>query len=430
MIRSILTLLVIIVTSLYFFPFSFKILPDVNTKMMLAVVGLMVYMMRLGRGRNASINKDMFFLSIGAAMVSLIGLFSITYNNTPDYAYAGYLVSMWVWLGGAYAVVMLMKCVHGDVTVKLVCNYLIAVCVSQCILALFFDLYTPAKEVIDTYIEQGQDFLNEQRVKRLYGIGASLDVAGSRFSTVLVMIMVVLLHHNIGRRYYWIYVLAFLVIAVAGSMIARTTYVGALIALLYALYMTKIHTLHLSTDGRRFWIWLSAFVVIAIPLAVWAYYNIFEVHKNLRFAFEGFFNLVENGEWLIASNEKLETMYVFPETVKTWLIGDGYFSNPRDVDPLFIGEVVGGYYMGTDVGYLRFIFYFGLVGLLAISAVIVKSALICSHKFRTDRALFLLLLLVNFIVWFKVATDIFLVFALFLMIDKDKEEDVKPCPSK
>ena len=47
MIRSILTLLVIIVTSLYFFPFSFKILPDVNTKMMLAVVGLMVYMMRL-----------------------------------------------------------------------------------------------------------------------------------------------------------------------------------------------------------------------------------------------------------------------------------------------------------------------------------------------------------------------------------------------
>lgn len=430
MIRSILTLLVIIVTSLYFFPFSFKILPEVNTKMMLAVVGLMVYMMRLGRGRNASINKDMFFLSIGAAMVSLIGLFSITYNNTPDYAYAGYLVSMWVWLGGAYAVVMLMKCVHGDVTVKLVCNYLIAVCVSQCILALFFDLYTPAKEVIDTYIEQGQDFLNEQRVKRLYGIGASLDVAGSRFSAVLVMIMVVLLHHNIDRRYYWTYVLAFLVIAVAGSMIARTTYVGALIALLYALYMTKIHTLHLSTDGRRFWIWLSAFVVIAIPLVVWAYYNISEVHKNLRFAFEGFFNLVENGEWLIASNEKLETMYVFPETVKTWLIGDGYFSNPRDVDPLFIGEVVGGYYMGTDVGYLRFIFYFGLVGLLAISAVIVKSALICSHKFRTDRALFLLLLLVNFIVWFKVATDIFLVFALFLMIDKDKEEDVKPCPSK
>lgn len=430
MIRSILTLLVIIVTSLYFFPFSFKILPDVNTKMMLAVVGLIVYMMRLGRGRNASINKDMFFLSIGAAMVSLIGLFSITYNNTPDYAYAGYLVSMWVWLGGAYSVVMLMKCVHGDVTVKLVCNYLIAVCVSQCILALFFDLYTPAKEVIDTYIEQGQDFLNEQRVKRLYGIGASLDVAGSRFSAVLVMIMVVLLHHNIDRRYYWTYVLAFLIIAVAGSMIARTTYVGALIALLYALYMTKIHTLHLSTDGRRFWIWLSVFVVIAIPLAVWAYYNISEVHKNLRFAFEGFFNLVENGEWLIASNEKLETMYVFPETVKTWLIGDGYFSNPRDVDPLFFGEVVGGYYMGTDVGYLRFIFYFGLIGLLAISAVIVKSALICSHKFRTDRALFLLLLLVNFIVWFKVATDIFLVFALFLMIDKDKEEDVKPCPSK
>ena len=82
--------------------------------------------------------------------------------------------------------------------------------------------------------------------------------------------------------------------------------------------------------------------------------------------------------------------------------------------------------MGTDVGYLRFIFYFGLIGLVAISAVMCKAVFICGRKFEAWRALFLMLLAVNFIVWFKVSTDIFLVFALFLMADREEENDVIP----
>lgn len=61
-------------------------------------------------------------------------------------------------------------------------------------------------------------------------------------------------------------------------------------------------------------------------------------------------------------------MYVFPDNLKTWIIGDGYFSNPYNTDPFYIGTRSRGYYMGTDVGYLRFIFYFGLIGLSAFIA--------------------------------------------------------------
>ena len=422
MIRGVLILLTIVATSFYFFPFFFKVLPKVNTKMMLAAVGVVVYLIRLGQERGASVNRDMFFLSLCAALVSLVGVFSITYNNTPDYAYATYLVSMWVWIGGAYAVIQLMKLIHGKASVKLICNYLIAVCTIQCALALWLDMYVPAKVFVDTYIEQGQDFLNE--VERIYGIGASLDVAGSRFSAVLVMIAFIVLHEHIDKKYYWAYIVAFLIVAVVGSMIARTTYVGAGIALLYILYKSNIYTLQLSRECKRLWLWLLAFAVISVPLLIVTYNTVPVVRENLRFAFEGFFNLVETGEWSIASNDRLATMYVFPETIKTWLIGDGYFSSPRDVDPMFIGKIVGGYYMGTDVGYLRFIFYFGLVGLAAISAVMCKAAFICLYKFKVERVLFFLLLGVNFIVWFKVATDIFLVFALFLVADRDEKDTV------
>lgn len=424
MIRYVLMFLVIVATSLYFFPFGLKALPGPNTKMMLAAMGLVVYLMQLGRQRGGTVNRDMFFLSLIAASVSLMGFFSITYNNTPDYAYATYLVSMWVWIGGAYMVIQLMKWAHDKTSVKLVCNYLIAVCVMQCALALFIDMYAPAKVLVDTYIEQGQEFLD--KAERMYGIGASLDVAGSRFAAVLVMIVFILLRNDIDKRIYWVYILTFLIITVVGSMIARTTYVGVGVALLYVLYKSKLYTFHIPKAVKRLCFWLLVFAIVSVPFLTMAYHTVPTVHENLRFAFEGFFNLVEKGEWSIASNDRLRTMYVFPETIKTWLIGDGYFSNPRDVDPMFIGKMVGGYYMGTDVGYLRFIFYFGLIGLVAISAVMCKAVFICGRKFEAWRALFLMLLAVNFIVWFKVSTDIFLVFALFLMADREEENDVIP----
>ena len=60
-------------------------------------------------------------------------------------------------------------------------------------------------------------------------------------------------------------------------------------------------------------------------------------------------------------------MYIFPETIQTWIIGDGYWNNPYG----------SGYYMHTDVGYLRLIYYFGLVGLfvyLLMQVSIIKNS--------------------------------------------------------
>ena len=167
---------------------------------------------------------------------------------------------------------------------------------------------------------------------------------------------------------------------------------------------------------------MGLLLLVAIPLLSYLYTNDPVFHKHLRFGFEGFFSLVEEGEWTVSSNERLQTMYVFPESLKTWIIGDGYFSNPRDVDPYFTGRYIGGYYMGTDVGYLRFIFYAGVLGLAAMTSVICKAFQIGWKRFPRQREVFLLLLLLNLIIWLKVSTELFMVFALFLMIDKEEDE--------
>lgn len=415
----------VILTSFFFFPFEFTILPGINTKMTLAGVGLPILGYQLASHRTGLINKQIFLLSIWAGIASIIGCFSITFNNTPDTAYATYIVSMWVWLSAAYTVTTYIRMVHGNLSTMLLLRYLIIVCVCQCILALLIDSYPNIKQIIDQYVQQGQDFLSKTNVKRLYGIGASLDVAGSRFAALLVMIAfsVTDMCKTDERKYIPLFLVAFFLIAVIGNMIARTTTIGLILAVGYWMYMSGVLTFKIDTNYSTLWSWFLWILAATIVIAVFCYHFVPGTEEKLRFAFEGFFSLVEKGEWSVSSNDRLKGMYVFPETLKTWFIGDGYFSNPTDVDPYFIGKEIGGYYMGTDVGYLRFIFYFGLGGLFAMCMVIYKAGNFCMNNLSHYKAMFVLLLLVNYIVWFKVSTDIFLVFALFLMVARSEEED-------
>ena len=115
-------------------------------------------------------------------------------------------------------------------------------------------------------------------------------------------------------------------------------------------------------------------------------------------------------------------MVVFPDNLKTWLIGNGYFENPYWSDPYYVGRKFAGYYMQTDIGYCRFLFYFGIFGLLAFIAYFIKVGTTCMKRFSDYKLMFFAILMVNFIVWCKVSSDIFLVFAIFLCVPQQTDE--------
>lgn len=116
-------------------------------------------------------------------------------------------------------------------------------------------------------------------------------------------------------------------------------------------------------------------------------------------------------------------MYVFPDNTKTWIIGDGYFANPGATDQYYTGRMRTDFYMGTDVGYLRFIFYFGALGLIAFISFFGNATRLCIKRLKETKYMFVLFLILNLVVWFKVATDIFVVFAPFLCLSALKDED-------
>lgn len=413
-----------IAVSCYFFPFEFTFLPGVNTKMAMAGVGLVLYAIDLAKGRAPQISKDGLIIVILGLLVSLCGLLSVIVNNTNDYTYASYFVSMFVWLGGAFMAIKTLKWLYGYVSVELVCNHLVGVCVAQCIIALMIHYIPSFKSAIDAVVV-GFDFVDIntlQKANRLYGIGAGLDVAGSRFAATLVIIawmahqQLIAGKETVARMY----LIAFLIISVVGNMIARTTTVGVLMSLAYWGYASWVSRMH--SIKTKIWKPLIGVLLLSLPIIIYYYISNREFHDSIRFAFEGFFSLVEQGRWETNSNNILKDMIVFPDNIKTWLIGDGYFDNPYWGDPYYTGDFVPGYYMGTDIGYIRFLFYFGFLGLITFMIYFVRVALACACYNPKFKTLFWVLLAINFIVWLKVSTDIFVVFALFLCVDIQRSE--------
>lgn len=396
--------------SLFFFPVTFNGIPsNVNSKLIMAVIGIPVLIYN-SMSLNGRIRYE-FVSGIGLACgVSLATYLSVVLNNTQDYTYVTYVVSMAVWTSASYFVLKIIQAVHGYVNVKLIIWYLMVMCTLQCLLALAIDWNVDIQRFVDRYYTDAA-FFHEKR--RMYGFGCGLDVAGGRFSAVLIMIAYVLYSESKNNNWRSIafYLVCFIIISVVGNMIGRTTTMGMVMGLFIIIY-----SIYIKSASAKY-IRLVVGFITAFTLIIVILYNLdAKWRDNIEFGFEGFFSLVESGKWEVHSNEMLKEGFIYPDNVKTWLIGDGYFDDPTNTDLNYIGPAFYGYYMGTDSGYSRFLFYFGIVGLLMFSAFFVNVVYICAKTFNRYKYMFLGILFLNFIVWVKVSTDIYVTLAPFLCL--------------
>lgn len=412
--KFILVILAGIITSLFIFPFNLPFLSDVNTKMVIAAVGLVLFSLDLMRGREFVISRDFMIFSIICILVSVWTYLVITLNNTIDTSYAQYIISAWVWMGGAYTVVWVIKAIHGKASVELIGQYLVFVSVVQCLLAYAMTLSPSLKSFVDSLMGNAADFMGPAE-GRIYGLGAALDPSGLRFAAVLV-ILAHLIHETnseTDRALEALYIVSFFIINIIGNMISRTTIIGLGVALLYWILLFFMEKKQRYLSG--FWVTAAICAAVSIGLIVVLYQTDFAFRNNLRFGFEGFFALAEKGYWETNSTNILKGMVVWPESLKTWLIGDGLFFNAEGTPDRF-GQLETGFYMDTDIGYLRYIFYFGSIGLLLLTAVFVQMTATCCRMLGKHSLLFILILLVNMVGWVKVSSDIIMIFAPFFIL--------------
>lgn len=416
----------IIITDLYIFPIELSILPaGINSKLLMAVIGATMFFINQAQKGNFNLNTHYIKIFIYALLVSLIGVFSITYNSTNDTTYSTYIVSMVVWLAAAYVPITYIRQIHKSLSIQLICEYLIWVCLFQCISAIIIDTVPWFKTIVLSNV-RGAGFeasLSSLDGSRLYGIGAMLDVAGQKFGCILVMIVYICMQDEPTahiKKYTPFYIASFLFILAIGNMMGRTTTIGAAVAIIYALILFAKRNVG---NKRKTFASLIIILSITIPYLIYRYNADIHFRENIRFGFEGFFSLVEKGKWETHSNNILKNMIRWPESSKTWIIGDGYFDNPEGNDPYYIGHQWKGFYMGTDIGYLRFIYYFGLIGLTAFSLYFLKVYQLLVKNLPQGQKLFMLIVIINFIVWFKVSSDVFMVLAPFILISSQDQEE-------
>ena len=182
-----------------------------------------------------------------------------------------------------------------------------------------------------------------------------------------------------------------------------TTSVGLFLGIVYLICSTGIFRLVIKGRYIRLYSILGGMLIVFTMLSVYLYNNDPFFYKNIRFAFEAFFNWVETGELRTDSTDKLNTMmWVWPEDVKSWIIGTGLFAN---------------FVYSTDIGYCRFILYCGLIGFGTFVLFFVYNACVFAWKFPSFRLFSFVLLSLSFIIWMKVATDLFFIYALFYCLD-------------
>lgn len=394
-----------IVVSSYLFTVNISFLPTIlSTKVFIAALGLIFLIIDIINKKVIEISKGFLISIIIALLFSIICYISTDLNNTIDYSYASYISSFIIWYLGAYSVCKLLKIVHGEANLRLLTYYCAAVCVFQCVIALMIDNIPIVKFVVDYLFYKGNAYYDS--IDRLYGIGASLDPAGVRFAVTLVLISTVLSKDVVVRhskKTILLLLIAFFSIFVIGNMISRTTIIGLLGALIYFFIDSGLFNIYLKNDAKRLRKFLSITLLFTIGISTFLYYNNESFHDQMRFAFEGFFNWVEHGEWRTDSTDKLSNeMWIWPDNQKTWLIGSGLFDN---------------FIYSTDIGYCRFILYCGLIGFSSFVLLFIFNTLLFTQRYPFYWLLFTILLGLTFVIWLKVATDIFFVYALFYCLD-------------
>ena len=398
-----------IVVSFYLFPIGFVFLPaTINTKMILALIGGVIFIVTSVKERTLQVKKDML-MPIGLAFLfSLACFLSVTLNSTQDYSYATYFLTFFTWLGGAYAVIKTIESVEPS-SAPILIKYLTIVCLAQCVLAIMIDRIPSFQLLVDSIVVQGQEFYQE--VGRLYGIGASLDTAGVRFSVVLLLISYELI--RIVKRedkLQYGYLVAFLIISLIGNMISRTTTVGTVLGLAYIFASSMRFSASIKRSSVKYIMTVFGVILLFVIASVYLYRTDATFRDQIRYAFEGFFNWAETGVWRTDSTDKLNAiMWIWPTTAKSWIWGTGLFDN---------------WVYSTDIGYCRLVLYCGLCGFSIFTLFFLINAIVVAKRYPTMKLLMAIFFGLTLVVWIKVATDIFFIYALLYCLgERDSENE-------
>ena len=402
----------LILMFLYFYTITFSFLPFSST-VIFGIFGFLWFGLLLLQNKiSFTINKYMMRFSILLISVGIVAMVTLVINSTRDIKFISYVFSALAIIFASYFVIKILKKMKYELSFESIGHLIINVIFIQSIIALSMFLIPELKEFL-----LGLEKITADQYKRviglsefrIYGLGASKTfIAGIYNGFGLILMAVFFRMYKFSSKQLFVFSFKFLLIFLVGMMMARTTLVGVLLAISIVL-MPKDFKATISMAKKRFlFIFLAFIVPVVIILLLMNFSTSFSMTfgRAIEYGFEMFVNYFAYGSFETDSTNELKTLYVFPTEIKTYIIGDGYFAHPTDI---------GQYYMNTDVGYLRLIYYFGMVGLLTYLAMQMYLIVRAYRSFKIGAEIYLFIVAYLLILNLKGFTDLLFIHILFLM---------------
>jgi len=409
---------ILILTFICIYNIHFNGLPF-STNVLLGVPGFLIMFMNIIREYGV---KKIFRFShpiasiLGASLlIVVVSVFSLVINGTSDTYFIKQIIINLLSMCSVYLLSESIKQVYGYVSFLLISKYAITAAVLQVILSslMFFNsgFFTFATSLLK-YSELAQSKVEQLSDQRLIGFGTMFFTSGIIHGFVLILIVVILQTYKFTRKQFLLYMIGFTIIFVGGMMLARTTLVGLCFSLLLVGYKNRLLNLKISRTFRK--VVSSMFCIFLFLMIIFMSFPP-ELKDQMDvltgFAFEMFENYFTDGNIETRSTNKMMEMYIFPNNLKTWLIGDGLWDSTTGL----------GYYMNTDIGYCRMLFYFGVIGLFSFflyQYVAVRSVWMKNKEI--DRMFFLVFFVYSLVLNLKGITDLFVLIALFYFCSKKR----------
>lgn len=365
---------------IYIYPLYFNGIP-LSSRIIYAIfgMGIIIY------GRY--IKLSLLYPLKGLIPIFAVSLLTGILNRTFDFSFAKYCISVLMFFFAAIFVYNILntflgkdKILNIDFLVKL---FIIIVTLQSIISILMFLIpgFTDTLYAIFSVPESEEATLEDNIGMRLIGLGSYFFAAGVIHGLSLIFTVYLYLKNKINKKWIIVYIFNFFV----GLLMARTTVIGFAVSILFMVIWKPLNVFYIKQKFK----W-GIYLVLLFVIALIGIIMVVD-EKVLKWAFEFFYNYSDSGSFESSSTNRLKEMYVIPTNFFTYIIGDGKYNLPN-----------GDYYMSTDVGYLRLLYYGGIPMIVSfyffmyyISKYIVKynTSIIDKYLFFI---IFLYLIILNF----------------------------------
>lgn len=307
------------------------------------------YILRISYGKPLAIKKSLLgifgfilFFAVYAALVTL--------QSKLDFAMLRFVSNFLLFLCASFWILKILTRLDGQISIGRLLDIWLYTSIVQMVISFlsFIDHSFYENLFAIQHLSEGMISREDLIGVRIIGLGNAFFRAG--FNYGIDLLLLVTLPYVEGSKIYknkLFYWCTFIGVLIIGILSARTFWIACFCALVIFFYHNRFHFLNFI--GKLVLFLFGIVIVFSLSINILKKY-VDNLDAVLAWAFEMFDNYFSTGSIATSSSDKMFDMYYFPTEWSTWIFGDGLMNNPD-----------GSYYMYTDIGFIRLIFFWGVI---------------------------------------------------------------------